>query len=98
MCGEAIKQGAPRPAEILEMISPWKIGLIAGVARGKHWQPGGRRVAEQHDGGTMAMWGDERQTRPFLNVDAGVEVAQRLMSGPSPGPVNFGSEKMVTYA
>jgi GDP-D-mannose 3',5'-epimerase len=55
-----------------------------------------RKVAEQPDGGEIEMWGDGEQTRSFLYIDECVEAVRRLMKSPFPGPVNIGSEEMVT--
>lgn len=55
-----------------------------------------RKVAETPDGGEMEMWGDGLQTRSFLYVDECVEGVRRLMESDFPGPVNVGSEEMVT--
>ena len=42
------------------------------------------------------MWGDGFQTRSFLFVDECVEATRRLMDSDFMGPVNIGSEEMVT--
>ena len=42
------------------------------------------------------MWGDGLQTRSFLFVDECVEATRRLMDSDFMGPVNIGSEEMVT--
>ena len=42
------------------------------------------------------MWGDELQTRSFLFIDECVEATRRLMDSDFMGPVNIGSEEMVT--
>lgn len=55
-----------------------------------------RKVAEQPDGGVIEVWGDGEQTRSFLFIDECIEGVRRLMSGAFPGPVNIGSEEMVT--
>ncbi|MBS1815213.1 MAG: NAD-dependent epimerase/dehydratase family protein [Acidobacteria bacterium] len=55
-----------------------------------------RKVAETSAGGTMEMWGDGKQTRSFLYVDECVEAVRRMMEGPFEGPLNVGSEEMVT--
>ena len=55
-----------------------------------------RKVAEQEDGGTIEMWGDGEQTRSFLYIDECVEAVRRLMNSNFRGPVNIGSEEMVT--
>ncbi len=55
-----------------------------------------RKVAEAVDGGEMEIWGDGEQTRTFLYVDECVEGVRRLMESDFAGPVNIGSEEMVT--
>ena len=42
------------------------------------------------------MWGDGKQTRSFLYVDECIEATRRLMDSDFIGPVNIGSEEMVT--
>ena len=42
------------------------------------------------------MWGDELQTRSFLYIDECIEATRRLMDSDFMGPVNIGSEEMVT--
>lgn len=55
-----------------------------------------RKVAETPDGGTIEMWGDGNQTRSFLYIDECLEGVRRLMESDFTGPVNIGSEEMVT--
>ncbi len=55
-----------------------------------------RKVAEAPDGGEIEVWGDGLQTRSFLYVDECVEGIRRLMASDFEGPVNIGSEEMVT--
>ena len=55
-----------------------------------------RKVAETPDGGTIEMWGDGKQTRSFLYIDECIEAVRRLMESDFTGPVNIGSEEMVT--
>ena len=56
-----------------------------------------RKVAYLPDeGGAIEVWGDGLQTRSFLFVDECVEATRRLMDGEFIGPVNIGSEEMVT--
>jgi nucleoside-diphosphate-sugar epimerase len=47
-------------------------------------------------GGTIEVWGDGLQTRSFLFVDECIEATRRLMDSDFMGPVNIGSEEMVT--
>ena len=55
-----------------------------------------RKVAEAPDRGEIEIWGDGKQTRSFLYVDECVEGIRRLMESDFSGPVNIGSEEMVT--
>ena len=55
-----------------------------------------RKVAEAPDGGEIEIWGDGLQTRSFLYVDECTEAVRRLMDSDFAGPVNIGSEEMVT--
>lgn len=55
-----------------------------------------RKVAETPNGGEIEIWGDGKQTRSFLYIDECVEGIRRLMESDFAGPVNIGSEEMVT--
>jgi len=55
-----------------------------------------RKVAEADDGGTIEVWGDGKQTRSFLYIDACVEGIIKLMNSDHLGPYNIGSDEMVT--
>lgn len=55
-----------------------------------------RKVAMARDGGEIEIWGDGRQTRSFLYINECLEGIRRLMSSDFYGPVNIGSDKMVT--
>jgi len=55
-----------------------------------------RKVCEAEDGDAIEVWGDGKQTRSFLYVDECVEAVLRLMDSDFMGPVNIGSEEMVT--
>ena len=55
-----------------------------------------RKVAEAQTGGEIEIWGDGRQTRSFLYIDECVEGILRLMESSFTGPVNIGSEEMIT--
>lgn len=55
-----------------------------------------RKVAESSEGDIIEMWGDGEQTRSFLYVDECVEGTLRLMRSNFSGPVNIGSEEMVS--
>ena len=47
-------------------------------------------------GGAIEVWGDGLQTRSFLFIDECIEATRRLMDSDFTGPVNIGSEEMVT--
>ena len=56
-----------------------------------------RKVEElPGDEGTIDVWGDGKQTRSFLYIDECIEATRRLMDSDFIGPVNIGSEEMVT--
>jgi nucleoside-diphosphate-sugar epimerase len=56
-----------------------------------------RKVAETPDGGEIEVWGDGQQTRSFLYIDECIDAMLRLMRQEQfLGPVNLGSEEMVT--
>ena len=56
-----------------------------------------RKVAQlPEDGGTVEVWGDGKQTRSFLYIDECIEATRRMMESDFIGPVNIGSEEMVT--
>jgi len=55
-----------------------------------------RKVVEASDGGTIQIWGDGKQTRSFLYIDECLEASIRLMRSSWTGPVNIGSEEMVS--
>jgi nucleoside-diphosphate-sugar epimerase len=56
-----------------------------------------RKVAYlPEDGGTIDIWGDGLQTRSFLYIDECIEATRRMMDSNFIGPVNIGSEEMVT--
>lgn len=55
-----------------------------------------RKVATAQDGGDIEIWGDGQQTRSFLYIDECIEGVRRLMDSDFTGPVNIGSEEMVT--
>jgi len=55
-----------------------------------------RKVAECLDGGEIEVWGDGEQTRSFLYIDECIEGVLKLMESDFIGPVNIGSNEMVT--
>ena len=55
-----------------------------------------RKVAKTPDGGEIEMWGDGAQTRSFLYIDDCLEGVRRLIASDFMGPVNIGSDEMVS--
>jgi len=55
-----------------------------------------RKVAESENGSFIEVWGDGKQTRSFLFIDECVEAVRRLMDSEFSGPVNIGSEEMIS--
>lgn len=55
-----------------------------------------RKIAEVDDGGEIEIWGDGKQTRSFLYIDECLEGVLRLTRSDFTGPVNIGSDEMVT--
>jgi len=55
-----------------------------------------RKVAMSGQDGMIEIWGDGNQTRTFLYIDECVDGVMRLMKSSFPGPLNIGSEEMVT--
>ena len=56
-----------------------------------------RKVAETDGGGSIEVWGTGHQTRSFLYIDDCLEAVLRFMRQDDfMGPVNIGSEEMVT--
>ncbi len=55
-----------------------------------------RKVAEAPDRGEIEIWGDGCQTRSFLYIDECVDGIRRLMESDFTGPVNIGSNEMVS--
>ena len=56
-----------------------------------------RKVAYlPEEGGSIEVWGDGLQTRSFLYIDECIEATRRMMDSDFIGPVNIGSEEMVT--
>jgi GDP-D-mannose 3', 5'-epimerase len=55
-----------------------------------------RKVAEAAAGGVVQIWGDGKQTRSFLYIDECLDGIRLLMDSDFTGPVNIGSEEMIT--
>ncbi len=55
-----------------------------------------RKVAEAPNNGEVEVWGDGKQTRSFLYIDDCLDAIQELVSSDFVGPVNIGSEQMIS--
>ena len=56
-----------------------------------------RKIAKlDTEGGVIEVWGDGLQTRSFLYIEDCINATRRLMESNFAGPVNIGSEEMVT--
>jgi len=55
-----------------------------------------RKVAMANDGESIEVWGDGLQTRSFLHIDDCVEGVMRLMDSDFEGPVNIGSDHLIS--
>lgn len=55
-----------------------------------------RKAAEAENGTSIEVWGDGKQTRSFLFIDECIEAILRLMDSDFTGPVNIGSEEMIS--
>ncbi|MCE5251432.1 NAD-dependent epimerase/dehydratase family protein [bacterium] len=55
-----------------------------------------RKIAMAPDGGEIEIWGDGEQTRSFLYIDECLDGVSLLMNSGWTGPVNIGSEEMVS--
>jgi nucleoside-diphosphate-sugar epimerase len=55
-----------------------------------------RKVTQAVDGDSIEVWGDGTRTRSFLYIDECIEATRRLMESNFVGPVNIGSEEMIT--
>ncbi len=55
-----------------------------------------RKVSYAQEGDAIEVWGDGTQTRSFLYIDECVEGTIRLMESDFVGPVNIGSDEMIS--
>ncbi len=55
-----------------------------------------RKIVMAENGGEIELWGDGEQTRSFLYVIECVEATIRLIRSDWTGPVNIGSDEMVS--
>ena len=73
-------------------------GPLGSYDNGKEKAPAAicRKVAQAQDGGTIDVWGDGQQTRSFLYVEECLDGVIKLMESDFKGPVNIGSDEIVT--
>jgi len=74
-------------------------GPLGSWNNGKEKSPAAicRKVAQAKDGDEIEIWGDGEQTRSFLYIDECLDGVRRLMNQDEfLGPVNIGSDEMVT--
>jgi nucleoside-diphosphate-sugar epimerase len=55
-----------------------------------------RKVAAARDGDAIEIWGDGKQTRSFLHIDECLEGVRRMMASDVAGPLNIGSDEMIS--
>lgn len=55
-----------------------------------------RKVAEVGGSGSIEIWGDGLQTRSFLYIDDCLDAVEQLMKSEVTGPINIGSDLMVS--
>jgi GDP-D-mannose 3',5'-epimerase len=55
-----------------------------------------RKIAEAEGRGSIEIWGDGQQTRSFLYIDECLDGVRRLMESDVTGPLNVGSEEMIS--
>jgi GDP-D-mannose 3', 5'-epimerase len=55
-----------------------------------------RKIAEAEGRGSIEIWGDGQQTRSFLYIDECLDGVRQLMESDVTGPLNVGSEEMIS--
>jgi nucleoside-diphosphate-sugar epimerase len=55
-----------------------------------------RKVASAEEGRSIEIWGDGKQTRSFLYIDECLDTIEKFMKSDFLGPMNIGSEEMVS--
>lgn len=55
-----------------------------------------RKAAMTDSGNSIEVWGDGSRTRSFLYIDECIEATRRFVDSDFQGPVNIGSEEMIT--
>ena len=73
-------------------------GTLGAWNDGKEKAPAAlcRKVAEAENGGQIEIWGDGLQTRSFLYIDECLEGVRRFMDADFQGPLNIGSDEMIS--
>jgi nucleoside-diphosphate-sugar epimerase len=73
-------------------------GPLGTYKGGKEKSPAAfcRKIASAKEGDIIDMWGDGTQTRSYLFIDECLEGIKLLMDSDFEGPVNIGSEEMVS--
>ncbi len=73
-------------------------GPMGAWSNGKEKAPAAlcRKVASASDGSSIDVWGDGLQTRSFLYIDECLEGFIRFMNSDFSGPLNIGSEEMIS--
>jgi nucleoside-diphosphate-sugar epimerase len=73
-------------------------GPLGSYDNGKEKAPAAvcRKVAAASSNGKIEIWGDGNQTRSFLYIDECLDGVRKLMDSDFSGPVNIGSDEMVT--
>jgi GDP-D-mannose 3',5'-epimerase len=73
-------------------------GPLGAWGNGKEKSPAAicRKVALAHDGDSIEVWGDGKQTRSFLYVDECLDGVITLMRSDLVGPYNIGSEEQIS--
>jgi nucleoside-diphosphate-sugar epimerase len=73
-------------------------GPMGSWNNGKEKSPAAicRKVAQAKNGGEIEIWGDGEQTRSFLYIDECLDGVRRFMDSEFLGPINIGSDEMVT--
>ena len=74
-------------------LAPKEPGRVVGR---KLQQQYAEKVAYAGNTDTIEVWGDGEQTRSFLYIDECIEATRKLMDSDFLGPINIGSEEMVT--
>jgi len=73
-------------------------GPLGAYAGGREKAPAAlcRKIALAEKDGEIEIWGDGKQTRSFCYIDDCVEGIVRMMRSDFPGPLNMGSDRMVS--